>query len=359
MAVAHQVTIGIVLVNYGRASDTLACVDSLLAGTEVFSRLVITENGSPDDSWELLKAGLASRTNAIAERMAISPERTESILDIGIFEEMMRPERGRAAVVLVNSGKNTGFAGGNNLALRILARDQDLTHFWLLNNDTVVEPQSIEYFRKQIASRQEIDIWGTTLLYFDEPGMIQALCGGALNRRTASSRHVWAFRRASEVRTTPDFVKEIEFQVDYPLGASMLVSRRWLEKVGLLSEQYFLYYEELDWTIRGGKLGMALGYAPDVRVLHKEGASIGTNPSGGSAFSVRYLARSRLIFARRFLRAIALSAVLFDVAVLAAKYALRGRFRLAVAVAHGAFAGLFARVIDVDPRLEIPGLKTS
>lgn len=78
----------------------------------------------------------------------------------------------------------------------------------------------------------------------------------------------------------------------------MLVRREFIETVGLMSEDYFLYYEEIDWITRGAGR-FRLGYAPDSIVWHKEGASIGTAASGGSPLSMYYLYRSRLRFTAR------------------------------------------------------------
>jgi GT2 family glycosyltransferase len=79
----------------------------------------------------------------------------------------------------------------------------------------------------------------------------------------------------------------------------MLVRRAYLEQIGLMQEDYFLYYEEIDWCTRG-KDKFRLGYAPNSLVFHKEGASIGTAASGGSALSTYYLFRSRVRFTARF-----------------------------------------------------------
>ena len=123
------------------------------------------------------------------------------------------------------------------------------------------------------------------------------------------------------------------------VGAAMLVSRAFLDTVGLMREDYFLFYEEMDWATRAalpnpaGRL-FRLGYAPRSVVFHKEGASIGTAASGGSALSLFYLFRNRLRFSWRFHRRytpVVLVCALADVARLAA----RRRWPQAVAALRG------------------------
>lgn len=89
--------------------------------------------------------------------------------------------------------------------------------------------------------------------------------------------------------------------MNYVEGASMLVSRQFLTEVGLLCEDYFLYFEEADWAIRA-KGRFNLGYAARSIVYHKVGSSIGTssNPAKMSYTSDYFNIRNRLLFTRRF-----------------------------------------------------------
>jgi GT2 family glycosyltransferase len=89
--------------------------------------------------------------------------------------------------------------------------------------------------------------------------------------------------------------------MNYVEGASMLVSRQLLDEVGLMSEEYFLYFEETDWAIRA-KGKFKLGYAPQSVVFHKVGGSIGTssNPARKSLTCDYYNVRNRILFARHY-----------------------------------------------------------
>jgi GT2 family glycosyltransferase len=96
----------------------------------------------------------------------------------------------------------------------------------------------------------------------------------------------------------------VEKKLDYVLGASMLVSSKFLSVIGLMNETYFLYYEEIDWATRAiGKFTLA--YAPMSVVYHKEGASIGSKLSGSHKLRYRseyFLVKSRIKFTRNYFK---------------------------------------------------------
>ena len=296
--------VGVVLLNYRGAADTLACLDSLLRSSRLPERVVIADNASPDGSLATLRAGLAAREAALREaamRCAGAAAPLQAWAERGPLDAGAMPPPPVAWLTLLDNGENRGFAAGNNPGLRLLRAEPSLSHFWLLNNDTELPPHSLAALHAVLAQRPEIDLWGGTVQYHAPPHAVQALGGGALNRRTGETRHLDAFRPADRLPPSAAEVAAVEAEMDYALGACMVASRRWLERVGLLNERYFLYYEEIDWASRGRALGLRLGYAPELVVLHKEGASIGTDPSGGSPLSVFHLNRSRWMFVRRYL----------------------------------------------------------
>jgi GT2 family glycosyltransferase len=331
-------TVAVVLLNYNGWRDTLACVDSLLQSHSGFRMLVICDNGSPDGSMAELQKGLGERAQVIAKAWerwwpgeVVSPWQAMHASQI----DTAMP--GQAAITLIDNGHNWGFAKGNNHGLRWARRDPHIGHFWLLNNDTVVPPETLGALHAAALRRPKVGLLGATVVYHHDPARVQALGGGALNRRTAETRHLGALYPVSQVQDTTEFASRIEAELDYVLGASMWATRAWLDKVGLLGEDYFLYYEEMDWAMRGRPF-FELAYVPEAVVFHKEGASIGTDPSGGSPFSVFHLYRSKLIFARKHLPGTWLTSIWWASAVRMAKWALKGRLGLSRAALNGLLA---------------------
>lgn len=344
MSVSPESGTAVLLLNFRGAADTLACLDSLLQQDRLFDRLAICDNASPDDSWAALQAGLRAREPVLAATLARGGRPAMAGWQASTRDEIDRLGRPPTAwVTLVDNQGNRGFAAGNNVGLRLLLRDPSIGHFWLLNNDTELQPDALRELQDAAAARPNIGLWGATVVYHDQPDTVQALAGGALNPRTSETRHVGAFLRRAEVPNTDDEVTAVEAQIDYALGACMFANRAWLEQVGLLSEDYFLYYEELDWATRGRAAGLRLGYAHRAVVFHKEGASIGTAPGGGSALSVFHLFRSRLIYCRKFGNGRQLVGAITRAAWQSIKFGLKGRLPLAWAGVRGLTQGVLKR----------------
>jgi GT2 family glycosyltransferase len=192
---------------------------------------------------------------------------------------------------LVPTGSNLGFAGGNNVALRLaLARD-DFEYAWLLNNDTVVEKDALGHLVARMRDRPGAGMCGSTLRFYEPPHEVQAHGGATYNPWFGMPGNV------ERLRPGEDHV-QVESRLAYVMGASMLVSKAFLRDVGLMSEDYFLFYEELDWAARArGRYSLA--YAPESRVYHKGGRSTGLSGRRYDLASDYYMNRAQLMYARR------------------------------------------------------------
>jgi GT2 family glycosyltransferase len=172
----------------------------------------------------------------------------------------------------------------------------DLGYAWLLNNDTVVSPDALSALVSCARKRPNVGICGSTLLYYDSPEIVQTRGGVAYNRWLATMRPL---ARGAPIQQSFDHCR-IERRMSYPVGASMLVTGEFLRSVGLLSEAYFLYYEELDWVTRAGPR-FTVGYSAESLVYHKEGRSIATDQADPAFHTADYYAhRSRLRYTRQF-----------------------------------------------------------
>jgi len=200
-----------------------------------------------------------------------------------------------ASLYLVQTGDNLGFAGGCNVGLRFALSRRDAEYVWILNNDTVVSAAALDELLESMSDPQ-VGICGSTLVYYNQPDRVQALGGGTYNPWVGFAKSAGEFSRM------PDAILDgRKPHIDYVHGASMLVSRAFLESVGLMTEEFFLYFEELDWACRA-KGRFRLGYAPQSIVYHKEGATIGTggDASGRSKLSDYYMVRNRFRINRKY-----------------------------------------------------------
>jgi GT2 family glycosyltransferase len=221
---------------------------------------------------------------------------------------------------VIRSGGNLGFAGGCNVGIRA-AGLKDFGYFWFLNADTVVERRALVELIARAERQPGMGIVGSTLLFYHAPDTVHALAGGRLNRLNASSSHIGEHLSLSQI---PADDAEVERELTFVCGASMLVPALFIRDVGLMQEDYFLYYEDADWSMRALE-HYQLGFARRSHVFHKHGANSSKILPLQTA-GIFY--RSRLRFVRRFLpdRMAAAKRTLF---VEMLRHIVRGRWGLA------------------------------
>lgn len=298
-----QTILGVVLVNYRRAADTIECLESLLRSS-VPLQVVVVDNASGDGSIETIMAWAAGTHPAqpaspAMARLSSPPLRKPLACDL-IRADDAGSLPPASVLTVIDAGANRGFAGGNNLGLMHLLRDEKINAFWLLNNDTVVAPDAAAALLARMAATPRVGMCGTRTMFYWQPDVIQALNGSRFNLLTGTSRSIGAGRPGH----FPYNPATIADETDFVLGASLAVSRAFLEQVGPMEERYFLYFEEIDWSVRNRRRGenaFETAFAHGATVWHKEGGSIGSSAKKGqrSAFSDYWLARSRLKFMRR------------------------------------------------------------
>jgi len=296
--------IGIVLVNWNRWSDTIECLESVLRSDHPV-RVVVVDNASADGSMERITEWAAGARLAEPTSPAMAPLSTPPLpkpLPLTILDAQAAHAPGAAAgpgLTLAASGGNLGFAGGNNVGLRLLMAVPEVQSFWLLNNDTVVAPEAVAALAGYMESHPDVGMCGTVMRFYHQPDRVQALNGSRFSPITGQSQGLGYNQPADAAFDAQDIAEK----TDFVLGASLAVSRRFLEGVGLMEDRYFLYYEEVDWAVRNRRQRQPLGvgFAASAIVWHKEGGSIGSSGVKGarSQLADYWLNRSRLMFTAR------------------------------------------------------------
>lgn len=305
----------ILLLNYNGWEDTLECLESILNNKYDNFQIVVVDNCSPNNSMDYMLEWANGKRKASLKNDAfktVLPDLTlRSTAHIFLDPKILFNKNhiqtsdivNQPKIIFIQSGENRGFSAGNNVGLKFILEQGDADFVWLLNNDTVIEPDAITKLIQNACAQQSRDVriglWGTKLFYYYSPDKFQGV-GGILNPFFATTKHLG--ENMSD-RGQFDNEKAVLSSIDYPIGASMLVSKYYLQYVGLLCEDYFLYYEELDWVLRGEKRGLTLGYCSNVRVYHKEGGSIGSNsdPKNKSELADFYGIRNRFVFCKKFM----------------------------------------------------------
>lgn len=230
-------------------------------------------------------------------------------------------------ITLIQSNKNLGFAGGNNLGIRAAKGD----YLLFINNDTEVESDFLEPMIELFESDPKIGMISPKIRFHHTPDTIQYAGYTPMNPYT--------FRQNLIGYRKKDVGQFEDIRETYSIhGAAMMVPAKVVKEVGLMAEQYFLYYEEHDWATRIKKAGYKIFYQPRSLVYHKESISTGKE----SPLKIYYIARNRIVYARRNSSASVLWLnVLYFYTVALVKnsfdYIFRGDFKLLSAYWRGLF----------------------
>lgn len=311
--------IGVAIAAFRAGGFITECLDSLFASDGVRLRVVVTDNASDDDTLEAIRRWASARAGlAFAE---------------GAVGEIARPE---ADLTLLRAPVNRGFAYATNRGIELLLADSAIDLFWLLNPDCQVRPDTAARFAAAGADGAFALMGGRTV-YLDDPRQVQS-DGGRVSLVTGVCSLVNMDVSVAEARAPP------AQETDFVTGASCVASRRFVEAAGLLPEDYFLYYEEVDWAQRRGSLPLRI--VPQAVTLHQGGATIGSGAPGrrASGFANYFNYRNRMRFMRRFAP---------SWLPVARAYALAKAAQLALRGAGDEARGVLAGALELAPPAEV------
>jgi GT2 family glycosyltransferase len=244
--------IAVVVLHYKNLSDTLECLDSLSLQDYPSYDVVLIDNNSGDAE---LEGALLKYSN----------------------------------LFFLKSPTNLGFAGGNNLGIR-LALEKGADAVLLLNNDTTIAPNLLSAFVGAAAQHPQAGAFGAKIYYYDEPTILWH-AGGDVNPLTKRCFHYGC--NDSDLEGKWDQVR----QIPYACGCALFVKKETIEAVGLMAPEFFLLWEEIDWCWRIRKAGYECLFIPEAKVWHKISRSF----EGGNRGPLwqYYYFRNRLLFLKR------------------------------------------------------------
>lgn len=288
-------TLGVVLVAFNSADVIVECLESLFASRGAELAVVVVDNASTDDSRAVIERW-ASGAMPFSARpdcpIAIAPVAKPVALHV---QDATDETVTTGPLTLIRSAVNTGFAGGVNIGLAQLSRRAEVSAFWVLNPDCIVATDTAARYL-EAGGGQNFGMLSSRTLYYDRPGTIQT-DGGRVFRWNGVCRGV---NGGAPAATTP---LPDAASLDFLTGANIVVSRAWLNRIGPMPEDYFLYYEEVDWAF--SRDGFALELVPGATVYHHGGTSIGSGShfQRPTAFSNYFNHRNRMRFVARHLPA--------------------------------------------------------
>lgn len=243
-----------ILVNYNGWKDTLACLDSLSKIDYKFFHVIVFDNNSNNESvFEIenyANQNLFYRSNFAGIFF-------DSDSKSGLHNCFVESKQN---LTLIKSNKNLGFAAACNRSIELLIHNTDVNYFILLNNDTVVSENILSEFDNFIKVGKKIGLLSASIGYYEKKEQVW-FSGG---------RFHWYFEGVHK--------KKVEYDVmesDFITGCLMVIPKSTVLEVGLLSEHYFLYSEDTDYSMRVRKNGLKNFVLNKVLVLHKIGQSTG------------------------------------------------------------------------------------
>jgi GT2 family glycosyltransferase len=239
--------VSIITINYNESEVTMDLLQSIRGLTYSKYEVIVVDNASPNDN----------------------PD--------GIKEKY--PE-----VTLIKSKENLGFAGGNNLGVKKAKGD----YLLFINNDTIVPNDFIEPLVETLQEDETIGMVSPKIKFHWDSTLIQYAGYTPMSHWTIRNNSIGYHKKDNG-----DFDKAGETQSIH--GAAMMVPISVVEKVGMMTEIYFLYYEEHDWAEMVKRAGYKIFYQPKSHILHKESVSTGKF----SPLKTYYISRNRILFARR------------------------------------------------------------
>lgn len=165
-------------------------------------------------------------------------------------------------ITYIKNTKNTGFASGCNIGIKYAQKLTKFDYYWLLNNDATVSKDTLISL-VSCAKKNNFAITGSKIIN-PKNNQVQCLAGGYLNRITGKTSFI---AQSNDLR-----------KLEYICGASMLISNNTIEQIGLLDEDFFLYYEDAEYCYRAIKNNLRIGYEKNSIIHHVESSTTGKIP---------------------------------------------------------------------------------
>ena len=319
----------IIIVGYRNADEVETCLRAVSLQSYADWGVVVCENGGGDAFLDLVRTLRGSPPSEVADMPCEIRRGSKSLI-------------GSRRCVLLEAVDNLGYAGAINASLAYLDGQDEWRFIWILNPDTEPHQDALSGLLQK-ARLPDYGIVGSRLIYRDT-NLVQAY-GGVWQRHTARGH---SLGRSQPADADAD-VLEIENEMDYVLGASMLVARNYIKLIGPMDDRYFLYCEEVDWCLR--RQQFKLGYAHNSIVFHVQGTTIGSkgSPKERSQLAIFLDERNRILIARRFFPK-KLPLIICITGVCLLRYLKTAAWRSFVVAVRGWWAGLQDRTGRPSPQ---------
>lgn len=254
------------LLNWNGEEDTIECLDSLKSLNYPNFEVFLVDNDSCENS-----------VNSIVDYLDNDEYYNYVLVEKKHLDTFVRTDDSNLIFILNDS--NAGFAGGNNVALNYVKDNYPSGYVMLLNNDTIVTDDLLDALVEKFNESDDIGFVGVNHYYYHDRNTLQTVGGGLIDLVHG------------ECMAVTEFGKYEEF--DFLTGSCVFMSCDVLRDVGVMSEDYFMYWEDVDWSTRARLKGYKLKISDTGCIYHKEGASI------KSLSRIYYHTRNRILYMKR------------------------------------------------------------
>ncbi len=236
------------ILNWNNAKNTLHCLESIKTSDYKQYQILVVDNGSTDESAAVL-------------------------------------HRAYPDLTIIETGQNLGYTGGNNAGIKYFL-NMGVDYILLLNDDVVLEPPTLTFLTATASAHPQAGFLGPMIFAIGKADFLLSAGGTLEDGYIARHNAIGQLDPANH---------DDAYTFDFISGCAMMVKRELIESVGLLDEDYFLYYEEIDWCYRGQQGGYEIRLAPKARIWHPDTYERDKD----SPLVTYYSTRNRLLFARK------------------------------------------------------------
>lgn len=311
----------IVILNYKGWQDVIECLESVLRSNYDNYRVFVIDNNSQNNSLEYLIAWADTMT-AVSDPMSSSSGNIDNRLSYKYFQSKDLSVglnlEGLPKLSFVQNEENRGFAAGNNLVLQYLLKED--AYIWLLNPDMVVVKHTLWELVNFAGKHPLKSVIGCSVKFYSNQEKVYLYGGAKINLNSATVNLI------TEVKDIPT--------IDYICGGSMFAHAGHFNDIGLLSEDYFLYWEETDWCYQAKGRGYKMLVCTTAVCYDKISTTIGK-----SFLADYYYTRNGLLFTAKFKKK-KVPLVLFSAVLRLIKRAMAGQWKRSKGVYKGIIAFL-------------------
>lgn len=287
--------VAIIILNWNGWKDTIECLESLYRINYPDYDVIVVDNGSEDESIEKIKKYCQGKIK-VKSKFFEYDQRNKPIKVFEYKEEELKPKNDdnnlisnlspNKKIILIENKENYGFAEGSNIGINFAINNLKSDYILLLNNDTVVDREFLNELINVAESCLQIGAVGPKTYFYDKKGMIQWAAGGFMEPEYFKVESIGSFE-------VDNGQYDENLELDYIVGSCVLCKREVIEKTGLLDHSYFMYFEDVDWSIKILRNGYKCYYAYKSKIWHKMGVS------SNNCFKTRYYHMNRIYLVKK------------------------------------------------------------